>query len=56
MSSHKAIIVSIINNDTGLTTEQLLESYLDGILAMIRLQQVQNLLLTISETDSLIAE
>ena len=56
MSSHEAIIASIINNDTGLTTEQLLESHLDGIPATIRLQQVQDLLLTISKADGLIAE
>ena len=56
MSSHEAIIASIVNNDTGLTTEQLLESHLDGIPAMIRLQQVQDLLLAISEADGLIAE
>ena len=55
MSSHEAIIASIVNNDTGLTTEQLLESDLDGIPAMIRLQQVQDLLLAISEADGLIA-
>jgi hypothetical protein len=56
MSSHEAIIASIINNDTGLTTEQLLESHLDGIPATMRLQQVQDLLLAISEADGLIAE
>jgi hypothetical protein len=56
MSSHEAIIASIVNNDTGLTTEQLLESHLDGIPAMMRLQQVQDLLLAISEADGLIAE
>ena len=56
MSSHEAIITSIINNDTGLTTEQLLESHLDGIPATMRLQQVQDLLLAISEADGLIAE
>ena len=56
MSSHEAIIASIIHNDTGLTTEQLLESYLDGIPETKRLQQVQDLLLAISEADSLVAE
>jgi hypothetical protein len=56
MSSHEAIITSIINNDTSLTTEQLLESHLDGIPVTMQLQQVQDLLLAISEADGLIAE
>ena len=56
MSSHETIIASIINNDTGLTTEQLLESHLDGIPKTKQLQQVQDLLLAISEADSLVAE
>ncbi len=56
MSSHEAIIASIVNNHTGLTTEQLLESHLDGIPATQQLQQVQDLLLAISEADGLITE
>ena len=51
-----AIIASIINNDTSLTIEQLLQNYLDGIPRTKQLQQVQDLLLAISEADSLIAE
>jgi hypothetical protein len=64
MSSHMipaidsvdAIITSIINNHTDLTIEQLLENHLDGIPRTKRLQQVQDLLLAISEADSLVAE
>ena len=56
MSSHEAIIASIVNNDTGLTTEQLLESYLNGIPVTMQLQRVQDLLVAISEADGLIAE
>ena len=55
-ASHEAVIASIVNNDTGLTTEQLLQSYLEGIPVAMRLQRVQDLLLAISEADSLIAE
>jgi hypothetical protein len=51
-----AIITFIINNHTGITIEQLLENYLDGIPTSKRLQQVQDLLLAISEADSLVAE
>ena len=50
------IITSIINNHTDLTIEQLLENHLDGIPRIKRLQQVQDLLLVISEADSLVAE
>jgi hypothetical protein len=51
-----AIITSVINNYTDLIIEQLLKNYLDSILRIKRLQQVQDLLLAIFEVDSLIAE
>ena len=51
-----AIIASVINNHTDLTIEQLLENHLDGIPRTEWLQQVQDLLLAISEADSLVAE
>src|SRR5580692_8697504 len=64
MSSHMipaidsvdAIIASVINNHTDLTIEQLLQNHLDSIPRTKWLQQVQDLLLPISEVDSLVAE
>ena len=54
--SAEAVISSIINNHTSITIEQQLTNYLDGIPRTERLQQVQDLLLVISEADSLVAE
>src|SRR5580692_5012860 len=56
ISSVDTIIASIINNNTGLTIEQLLKNHLDGIPRIKRLQQVQDLLFAISEADGLVAE
>jgi hypothetical protein len=56
IDSIDAIIASVINNHSDLTIEQLLENHLDGISRTKRLQQVQDLLLAISEADSLVAE
>jgi hypothetical protein len=56
IDSVDAIITSVINNHTDLTIEQLLQNHLDGIPRTKRLQQVQDLLLAISEADSLVAE
>ena len=56
IDSVDAIIASVINNHLDITIEQLLENHLDGILRTKWLQQVQDLLLAISEADSLAAE
>src|SRR5580692_8813686 len=64
MSSHiipatehvATVISSIINNRTSITIEQQLTSYLDCIPRTKRLQEVQDLLLAISEADGLVAE
>jgi hypothetical protein len=56
IDSMDAIIASVINNHMDLTIEQLLENHLDGIPRTKRLQQVQDLLLAISEVDSMVAE
>ena len=56
IDSVDAIIALVINNHTDLTIEQLLKNYLDSIPRTKRLQQVQDLLLAISEADSMIAE
>ena len=57
MSSHsvETVISSIINNHTSITIEQQLTNYLDSIPGTRRLQ-VQDLLLAISEADSLVVE
>ena len=47
--SAEAVISSIINNHTSITIEQQLTNYLDSIPRTERLQQVQDLLLVISE-------
>ena len=58
MSSHsvETVISSIINNHTSVTIEQQLTNHLDGIPRTKRLQEVQDLLLAISEADGLVAE
>lgn len=54
--SAETVISSIIKNHTSVTIEQQLTSHLDGIPRTKRLQQVQDLLLAISEADGLVAE
>ena len=56
IDSVDAIIASVINNHSDLTIEKLLENHLDGIPRTKQLQQVQDLLLAISEADSMVAE
>jgi hypothetical protein len=64
MSSHTipatehvaTVISSIINNHTSVTIEQQLTNHLDRIPMTKRLQEVQDLLLAISEADGLVAE
>ena len=50
------VITSIIDDCTNRTIEQRLQRYLDAIPKPQRLQKVQELLLAVSETDSLVAE
>ena len=52
----ETVISSIINNHTSVTIEQQLTNYLDCIPRTQRLQQVQDLLLAISEADGLVTE
>ncbi len=56
LSSAETVISSIINNGTSVTIEQQLTNHLDGIPRTKRLQEVQDLLLVISEAEGLVAE
>jgi hypothetical protein len=55
-SSAETVISHIIKNHASITIEQQLTNHLDGIPRTKRLQQVQELLLVISEADGLVAE
>ena len=54
--SVEMVISSIINDHTSLTIEQQITNHLDGIPRTKRLQQVQDLLLAVSEADGLVVE
>jgi hypothetical protein len=55
-SSAETVISHIIKNHNSITIEQQLMNHLEGIPRTERLQQVQDLLLAISEADGLVAE